>query len=144
MPGGDAGAALAKAAWHRSLMASELSVPLTLAPPSRPTVPGDPWSWWPAVWWPDAPPVSDPVASFTYAPQAPGPNVTVTFNGMASTGGGGTEVTRYDWLLDGNPVLDAGPVVSWKTPAGSGSYDMTLQVTDQNGMTGNQTQVITV
>ena len=53
MPGGDAGAALAKAAWHRSMMGAE-TAPMDLAPPAIPTVPGNPWisytdpawGWW--------------------------------------------------------------------------------------------------
>lgn len=43
MPGGGSGAAMARAAWHRALMGSLASVPLDLAPPALPTVPGDPW-----------------------------------------------------------------------------------------------------
>lgn len=56
MPGGDAGAAMAKAAWHRSLMGGGGSAELTLAPPARQTVPLDPWlmDWATWEWWADA------------------------------------------------------------------------------------------
>ena len=57
MPGGDAGAAMARAAWHRSLSQAGGSIPLVLAPPSVPSAPGDPWlayaeaysHWWPVA-----------------------------------------------------------------------------------------------
>jgi len=54
MPGGTAGAAMARAAWHRSLSQAGGSIPLVLAPPSVPTVPGDPWLAYAAHWWPVA------------------------------------------------------------------------------------------
>jgi len=53
MPGGDAGAAMARAAWHRSLMGSGGSAELVQSPPALPSAPGTPWpvydpagSWW--------------------------------------------------------------------------------------------------
>jgi len=52
MPGGDAGMAMARAAWHRSLSQNAGSIPLTQGAPAKPSVPGDPWnpdqydSWW--------------------------------------------------------------------------------------------------
>lgn len=56
MPGGDAGAAMAKAAWHRSLMCNGGSPELVLAPPAVATVPGNPWlfDWAEWNWWPVA------------------------------------------------------------------------------------------
>jgi hypothetical protein len=54
LPGGDAGAALAKAAWHRSLMQAGGAIPLDLAPPMRQTVTGaEPVVVWQS-WWEDA------------------------------------------------------------------------------------------
>jgi len=53
MPGGDYGAAMARASWHRSLMASIATVPLTQAAPAMASVAGDPWATdWPGEWWP--------------------------------------------------------------------------------------------
>jgi len=57
MPGGTAGAAMARAEWHRSLSQAGGSIPLVLAPPSVPSAPGDPWlayaeaysHWWPVA-----------------------------------------------------------------------------------------------
>lgn len=55
MPGGDAGAAMARAAWHRSLMGNGMGVEMVQSPPARPTVPGDlwlgnpNWNWWPVA-----------------------------------------------------------------------------------------------
>jgi len=53
MPGGDYGAAMARAAWHRSLMSSIATVPLTQAAPAVSSV-GEPWgdTSWPGEWWP--------------------------------------------------------------------------------------------
>jgi hypothetical protein len=57
MPGGDAGLAMSRAQWHRSLMGGGGAAPLDLAPPAIPTVPGNPWltysdpAWF---WWPVA------------------------------------------------------------------------------------------
>src|SRR5262249_60219206 len=39
MPGGTAGAAMARAAWHRSLSQAGGSIPLVLAPPTVPPLP---------------------------------------------------------------------------------------------------------
>lgn len=44
MPGGDYGAAMARAAWHRSLMGSATSVELTQAAPALQSAPGSPWA----------------------------------------------------------------------------------------------------
>jgi len=52
-PGGEYGAAMARAAWHRSLMGSAETVPLTQAAPAITSAPGDPYAytdyshWWP-------------------------------------------------------------------------------------------------
>jgi len=54
MPGGDAGMAMARAAWHRSLMGNGGTIPLDLAPPSQPSVPGNPWAYYYSSWWPVA------------------------------------------------------------------------------------------
>jgi hypothetical protein len=55
MPGGDSGLAMARAAWHRSLMSSGIGVELVQSPPALPSAPGTPWpspyydpswNWW--------------------------------------------------------------------------------------------------
>lgn len=51
MPGGEFGLAMARAAWHRSLMGSGGTVPLDVAPPALPSVPGNPWNAGTLDWW---------------------------------------------------------------------------------------------
>jgi hypothetical protein len=53
MPGGAAGLAMARAAWHRSLAQNAGSVPLTQGEPALPSVPGSPWQQDAAgqLWW---------------------------------------------------------------------------------------------
>jgi hypothetical protein len=43
IPGGDLGAAMARAAWHRSFLSELGSAPLELAPVPRPVLPPPPW-----------------------------------------------------------------------------------------------------
>lgn len=44
MPGGDYGAAMSRAAWHRSLMGDLGAIPLTQAEPALPSAPASPWA----------------------------------------------------------------------------------------------------
>ncbi|MBC7220788.1 PKD domain-containing protein [Candidatus Bipolaricaulota bacterium] len=84
-----------------------------------------------------------PVAQFTYTPAAPTTGAAVTFNGTASYDPDGT-VVAYAWDLTGNGVIDrSGPVVTW-TYAVAGTYNATLYVTDNQGATGQTTQVVAV
>jgi len=59
MPGGDYGAAMARAAWHRSLMGSMASPELVLADPMITLAPPPPPGWG-GGWWADAPQVPAP------------------------------------------------------------------------------------
>jgi hypothetical protein len=134
MPGGDYGTAMSRAAWHRSLMASLVSVPLT-SPQTRL-----------AEVVVSLPPASavPPTAAFTWAPPAPGPNTTVTFDGSASTPGG-TPIARYEWTFDTiAQILDGGPVVEWTTPGGRGTYYIRLIVYGQDEASGQLVQELTV
>ncbi len=84
-----------------------------------------------------------PVAQFTYTPPAPTPGAAVTFNGTSSYDPDGT-IISYAWDLTGNGVIDrSGAVVTW-TYAVAGTYNATLHVTDNQGATGQTTQVVVV
>ncbi len=84
-----------------------------------------------------------PVAQFSYTPPSPTPGTTVTFNGTASYDPDGS-VVAYAWDLNGDGIVDrSGPVVTWVYPA-AGAYTATLYVTDNQGATGQTTQVVAV
>lgn len=84
-----------------------------------------------------------PVAQFTFAPSAPTPGTTVTFNGTASYDLDGS-IVSYAWDLNGDGIVDrSGPVVTWVFPA-AGAYNATLYVTDNQGATGQTTLPIVV
>jgi hypothetical protein len=53
MPGGEYGAALSRAAWHRSLMGAPDSALLILSPPAVESTP-PPWPFGIPAWWDDA------------------------------------------------------------------------------------------
>lgn len=84
-----------------------------------------------------------PAASFTCTPPNPVKNTTVTLDGSGSVPGSAFPITRYDWVLDTASQDDAGPVVTWRTPNKSGSYTITLTVTDSGGVSGSSAMVIT-
>jgi hypothetical protein len=157
MPGGDYGAAMSRAAWHRSLMASLDTAVLVIAPPGDvPGVGADLPPWWPS-WPPDTPPTEPPpvltpvapVAAFTFDPATPSTQDNVTFDGTTSTGGALdvadplTEVIRYDWLFNG-ATTRSGPVVTWRLPSSAGNVTCSLTVYDENGATDTTVQVITI
>ena len=84
-----------------------------------------------------------PVAQFTYTPAAPTPGTTVTFNGTMSYDPDGS-IVSYAWDLNGNGIVDrSGPVVTWSYSV-AGVYNATLYVTDNQGATGQTTQLIVV
>jgi hypothetical protein len=140
-PVGDAGLAIARADWHRSFVTGQLvSVPLVVAPP--PVLPAE-WAY--GGWWGVDVEGEPPVVAFTWSPLSPGPDTAVTFDGSASQpGSAAAALTRFDWLFDTYEQLpDAGPVATWTTPSGHGSYFVRLIVTDDAQQTAQLTQVIT-
>ncbi len=84
-----------------------------------------------------------PVAQFTFSPPSPAPGAVVTFDGTPSYDPDGT-IVSYGWDLTGNGVIDrSGPVVTWTYPV-AGTYNATLYVTDNQGATGQTTQLVVV
>jgi PKD repeat protein len=86
-----------------------------------------------------------PTAAFTVSPNPAGAGQTVTFNGSASSDPEGPITpTNHDWDLDGDGNFETtGKIVSRTYPAGT-SVQITLQVTDSNGVTDTETQTLTV
>jgi PKD repeat protein len=99
--------------------------------------------------WPDGPPglagqEPPPVASFTCTPPAPGKNMNVTLDGTGSAPGSPDfPVVSYDWAFSDGTAPKSGAVVTWRTPNKSGSYTITLTVTDSGGAAGSSSLVIT-
>lgn len=78
-----------------------------------------------------------PTASFTVACR----DLACTFDGTASSDPDGT-VVGYSWDLgDGAAVMGA---TATHTYAAAGTYNVTLTVTDDGGLTGSSTQTVTV
>jgi hypothetical protein len=100
---------------------------------------------------PDEPPVeppppdvepSPPVAAFTFTPTEPQKGDQVQFDASSSTPGA-TPIARYDWSFGADELLDAGPTPMY-TFTKFGSYDVTLAVTDDDGVAAETVQTIQI
>jgi len=84
-----------------------------------------------------------PVARFVFTPPSPSAGEVVTFNGTASYDPDGT-IALFAWDLDGDGAVDrTGPIVTW-TYNRPGTYNVTLFVTDDKGVTSLVTVPVTV
>lgn len=84
-----------------------------------------------------------PIAAFTYSPTVPLINQTVTFNASLSTPDGGT-ITSYQWDFgDGTNVSETDPVTyhNYTIP---GNYNVTLNITDSEGLWDIASENITI
>ncbi len=85
--------------------------------------------------------LGDPVADFTYSPENPVVNETVTFDATSSTANGGATV-NYDWDFgDGN--TDSGVVVTHAYDS-YGVFAVTLNVTDNEERWDAESNAVTV
>jgi thermitase len=82
-----------------------------------------------------------PFASFTYSPSFPKPGEAVTFNATSSTPNGGTIVSYYWNFGDGKINATTDPIII-HTYAFSGLYNVTLTVTDSEGLTDSTWKTI--
>ncbi len=82
-----------------------------------------------------------PVASFTYSPEKPVVNQTVTFNASSSYDPDGT-IDSYVWNF-GDGETGSGEMVS-HIYSSLGDYEVNLTVTDDNGATNSIIRKITV
>ena len=85
--------------------------------------------------------IGAPVALFNYSPSEPAVGETVTFNASASYDNDGY-VESYDWDF-GDGATDTGMIVT-HVYATADTYLITLNVTDNDGLTCTSTQSITV
>ena len=87
--------------------------------------------------------VKPPTASFTYSPTNPRVNQTVTFDASTSTPNGGT-ITTYAWNFgDGNTTSTSNPIIR-HTYTTTGIYNVTLTVTDSEGLTDTTWKTVNV
>jgi len=85
-----------------------------------------------------------PVAVFTYSPDIPFINETVTFNASASYDPNGY-IVSYTWNFgDGSPQVNETDPIITHVYVTAGDYNVTLTVTDSEGLTDTTTQIITV
>ncbi|MEM2995279.1 MAG: PKD domain-containing protein [Candidatus Bathyarchaeia archaeon] len=91
-----------------------------------------------------APPPQPPVASFVFSPQNPEVGQIITFNASASYDPDGY-IVNYTWNFgDGTPVVTEYDPVTTHAYAGYGDFTVKLIVADNNGLTGEKTEVIHV
>ncbi len=85
-----------------------------------------------------------PNAAFTYSPSTPIVEEIVTFNASLSIAYGGS-IEAYAWDFgDGSPVItEPDPMATYNYTI-SGTYDVTLTVTDGNGLTDSIAKSITI
>jgi PKD repeat protein len=83
-----------------------------------------------------------PSASFTFSPSSPTTGQTVNFNASASTATSGRTITSYAWNFDDGST---GSGVTTSHPfSASGSYSVTLTVTDSAGQTASTSRTVSV
>jgi len=84
-----------------------------------------------------------PIADFTYAPEEPAVGEPVLFDGSASSDSDG-EIVSYTWDFDGDGEADAAVQTASYTFSTSGSYDVSLTVTDDGGNADTITYTVEV
>jgi len=85
-----------------------------------------------------------PVASFTYSPAKPIPNEFIKFNATSSYAAWGWNITGYEWTFkEGQIRTTTEPTYDWSY-ADMTTYNVTLKVTDSNGLTGTVTKQVPV
>ena len=84
---------------------------------------------------------TSPTASFTYSPSDPIANETVTFNASSSDDPDGT-IVSYDW--DFRDGINGTGMITTHNYTSAGTYNVTLTVTDNDGLTNSTTVSVTV
>jgi len=88
-------------------------------------------------------PRQPPIASFTFLPSDPAPGQIVSFDGSSSNDPDGF-ITDYRWDFNGASFINqTGRQVSFQFIQ-AGTFDVTLTVTDNDGLTAMVTQTVTV
>jgi PKD repeat protein len=86
--------------------------------------------------------LNNPTAQFTFSPSGPNPGTTVFFNAQASSAPFGRTIVSYAWTFgDGETATGVDPKHKFET---TGTFTVTLVVTDSSGRKGTRTTTITV
>ena len=86
--------------------------------------------------------LNNPTASFTFSPSSPNVGTTVFFNAQASSAPFGRTIVSYDWTFgDGETGSGVNPSHKFES---TGTFTVTLVVTDSSGRKGTRTTTITV
>ena len=88
-------------------------------------------------------PQQRPTARFSFSPSNPQVNQTVTFDGRGSSDPDGV-ISSYRWDLDGNGSIDTTGATAQARYTRTGTYQVTLTVVDNNGLSHSTTQRVTV
>ena len=88
-------------------------------------------------------PQQRPTARFSFTPNNPQPNQTVTFDGRNSSDPDGA-INAYRWDLNGDGLTDATGARVQTTYNRSGSFQATLTVVDNDGLSDATTQTVQV
>ena len=84
-----------------------------------------------------------PITFFTYSPENPVVNQTITFNASSSYGPDGN-IMNYEWDFGDGNVTNITEEIINHSYLEAGSYKVTLTVTDDDGATNSTTKIITV
>jgi len=84
-----------------------------------------------------------PAARFSVNPSNPQVNQTVSFDGRSSSDPDG-RIARYQWDLDGNGSVDSTGPTAQARYTRTGTYQVTLRVTDDSGRSDSTTQRVNV
>jgi PKD repeat protein len=93
---------------------------------------------------PGAPPQQPPIASFTFTPTYPEVNQIVTFDASTSYDPDGN-IVSYTWDFgDGTPIVIENDPITYHAYTSFGDYIVKLTVTDNDGLTDDETAAIHV
>jgi len=84
-----------------------------------------------------------PIASFTYSPENPVVNETITFDASNSYDPDGI-ITKYGWNFGNGNITDTTESIITHSYASAGDYTVNLTVTDDEGATSSTSQLIKV
>jgi len=87
--------------------------------------------------------LKQPVASFTYIPENPVVNQTITFNASSSYDPDGT-IVSYKWDFGDGNITNTTHEILNHSYSETGSYEVTLTATDDDGVTNSTTKIMTV
>jgi|TARA_B100001971_G_scaffold178924_1_gene174096 chitinase len=83
-----------------------------------------------------------PIVSFVFSPSAPPTGAVVRFDAAASSPASGRSIASYDWNFgDGSTATGVTTTHSFAT---AGAYNVTLTVTDNEGVTNSTSLPVTV